>query len=153
MRRGALGWHIVLSTTTATLTGMLIAAGAVVMVGAAASTFFQASLGSVDLLTTYFARVCIAPVYVIFAISVATLIRGTQHTNRWHLGLLALWCLAGTAGLVWGWINGAPLSVFKVALFTVDYSYAFALLSLSALAVWASNRLWNVDKLLRCAPK
>jgi hypothetical protein len=153
MRRGVLGWHIALSTATATFTGMLIAAGAVVVVGAVVLTLFQGSFGSLDLLLPYLARICIAPVYLIFAISVATLIRGTEHANRWHLGLLALWCLAGTAGLVWGWINGAPLSVFEVALFTADYSYVLALLVLSSLAVLASNRLWTVDKLLRCAPK
>jgi hypothetical protein len=153
MRRGALGWHIVLSTATATFTGMLIAAGAVVVFGAAALTFFQVSLGSLALLTSYLARVCIAPVYVIFAISVATLIGGTQHTRRWQLGLLTLWCVAGMAGLVWGGVFYTPLSLFKVEWFTVDYPYVFALLALSALAVWAANRLWTVDKLLRCAPK
>jgi hypothetical protein len=155
MRRGALGWHIVLSTATATFIGMLIAAGAVIVAGAAALSLFQVSFGSLDLLTTYLARIGIAPVYLIFVISVATLIRGTQHTRRWQLGLLSVWVLAGIAGLFWTWIFDAPLSLssLKVVLFTVDYSYVLALLALSALAVWAANRLWTVDKLLRCAPK
>jgi hypothetical protein len=155
MHRGALGWHIVLSTATATFTGMLIVAGAVIGVGAVVLTLFQISFGSFDLLTPYLARVCIAPVYLIFAISVATLIRGTQHTKRWQLGLLSVWVLAGIAGLFWTWIFDAPLSLssFKVVLFTVDYPYVLGLLALSALAVWASNRLWTVDKLLCCTPK
>jgi hypothetical protein len=153
MRRGALGWHIALSTATATSAGMLIVAGGGVVVGALMLTLFQGSFDLPDLLIPYLARIGIAPLYLILVISVGTLIRGTQHTKRWNLGLPGLWCLAGIAGLVWGWIIGAPLSVFEVALFTVDYSYALALLVLSALAVWASNRLWTVDKLLRCAPK
>lgn len=153
LRRGALGWHIALSTASATFTGMLIAAGAVVLVGAVVLTLFQVSFGSLDLLIPYLARICMAPLYLIFVISVGTLIRGTQHTRRWNLGLVALWGLAGLAGLVWGWHFGDPLSLFKVVLFTVGYPYVFALLALSALAVWAANRLWTVDKLLRCAPK
>jgi hypothetical protein len=155
MRRGALGWHIAFSTATATFTGMSIAAGAVIVVGAVVLTLFQASFGSLDLLVLYLARICIAPLYLIFVISVATLIRGTHHTRRWQLGLLSVWVLAGIAGLFWTWIFDAPLSMssFKVVLFTVGYPYVFALLALSALAVWASNRLWTVDKLLRYAPK
>jgi hypothetical protein len=155
MRRGALGWHIALSTVTATFTGMLIAAGAVLVFGAAVLTLFQVPIGSLDLLTSYLARFCLASLQMTFAISVGTLIRGTQHTMRWQLGLLSVWILAGIAGLFWTWIFDAPLSLssFNVVLFTVGYPYVFALLALSALAVWVSNRLWTVDKLLRCAPK
>jgi hypothetical protein len=150
LRRGALGWHIARSTATVSISGPLIVVG---VFGAAALAFLPTSSFAHDVLTPYLARIGIAPLYLIFVISVGTLIRGAQHTGRWQWGLVTLWSFAGIVALVWGWINGAPLLVFKAALFTVDYSYAFALLVLSALAVWASNRLWNVDKLLRCAPK
>jgi hypothetical protein len=150
MRRGALGWHIALSTISGYFAGPMIVLG---VVGTVALAFWPTSFFSFDLLTSYLARICIAPVHLVFAISVGTLILGTLHTRRWEWGLAILWGLAGLAGLVWGWIIDAPLSVFKVALFTVGYPYVFALLALSALAVWAANRLWTVEKLLRYAPK
>jgi hypothetical protein len=152
MRRGTLGWHIALSTATATFTGMLIVAG---VVGAVVFAILSISSFSLDLLTPHLTRVCIASLNLLFAISVATLIRGTQHTRRWQVGLFTLWALAGIAGLFWTWIFDVQLSMslFKVEVFTVGYPYVFALLALSALAVWAANRLWTVDKLLRCAPK
>jgi hypothetical protein len=147
MRRGALGWHIALSTATVSFIGTLIAAGAI---GGVASAFLSISCDSV---TAYLARFCVGSLQLIFAISVGTLIRGTHHTRRWQLGLLSVWVLAGIAGLVWGLTFYTPLSLFEVKWFTVGYPYVFALLALSALAVWAANRLWTVDKLLRCAPK
>jgi hypothetical protein len=150
MRRGTLGWHIAFSTATVNFVSILGAG----VIGAMVFVFLSTSSFSLDLLTVYLAGICIVNLYLIFAISVATLIRGTQRPRRWAWGLGILWGLVGIA-LVWNSASGANLlnAQWNAQWFTVGYPYVFALLVLSALAVWAANRLWTVDKLLRCAPK
>ncbi|MES2952679.1 MAG: hypothetical protein V4858_29470 [Pseudomonadota bacterium] len=146
MRRGGLGWHIAVSTATVNFIGLLIA----IAVGTVAVRVFAPSI-SLDSVATYLAGFCLAPVQLVFAISVGTLIRGTGYTRWWLWGLVTVWVLAGIAVLGLGSVFGVVS--LRSEWFVADSPYVLSLLVLSAMALWLANRLWTVDKLLRCAPK
>lgn len=141
----ALGWHIVFST--ATVYGVvLIVSGSLIV--AAVLLFLPIGFSRV---TEYLARFYLAPVQLVFAIAVGTLIRGASGTKRWQLGLIALWFFGGGALWFFGFFVG--FGFIEAKCFTVGFPYLVGLVLVSAWAIWLANRLWTVEKLLHSAPR
>ncbi len=145
LHRGRLGWHIAISTATIYLLGFAL------VFGLGLAIAWLISDHAVHLFLSFAARFAALPVELIFAIAVATLLRGTGYPAQWFAAVLMVLLLAGTAaetglGLpIWEFI-GAPVLI-------VDLPYLLSLLVLAALALWASNKLWTVERLLQSMPR
>ena len=156
MRRGRLGWHITVSTVTVHFFSLLIFGAVVAGVGLLFS-------GSVALLLThggpmaFFSRLTAFPFELVFAVAMATLVRGTKHHKRWIAGLIAVWVLVGLVFVFTALPRGPSSWEFLSAIAAVplmrDSEYRLTLVVLSVMAVLCANRLWTLDKLLQCAPK
>ncbi len=144
LHRGRLAWHIAVSTATLWAWGLLLIATVGIAVGWG---FLDVSWARV---LGYLSNFCVLPVQLIFAISVATLMRSTLQPML-QGALVAVW---GVGGLTVVYLTGAwsatPLSP---PLFTLGWDSVAVLLALSTSALWVANRLWTVDKLLQCRSK
>ena len=89
------------------------------------------------------------PLQLLCAVSIAALIRGSKPTLQWESKALgfafALWLTLLVLRL-----TGVHLP--SVAWFEAGYSYALALLLISAASLWRANRVWTVERLARFAP-
>lgn len=144
LHRGRLAWHIALSTATLWALALLsIATGAI-----------GVAWGFLDMPWTmvlrYLSNYYVLPVQLIFAISVATLVRGVLQ-SMWLVAVLTVW---GAGGLVYLYVARPGLDTpFLPALFSLGWDSVGVLLALSAVTLWVANRVWTVDKLMQCAPK
>lgn len=143
--RGRLGWNIAVSTATIYMVGFTVIFGLLI---AGACMFLDHPTQVFAFMAAQFSTL---PFELMFAIALGTLIRGTRYPMRWSILLAALW-LAFIFSLFMGvgmsqWrflLSGAPV---------VDFPYLLSLLVLTALALWASNKLWTVERLLQCTSR
>ncbi len=136
LHRGRLGSSIARSS----LEGVFILACLMAMVAWAIS-FVLPGAPRFDLLA-FAQHYAALPFQLIFAVCVATLLRALPHPKWVFASLLALLMGAG-AWVVWhqATLPAAP------AWATMGWEYVVALLSLSAIALAASNQLWTAQKL------
>lgn len=143
--RGRLGLHIAFSTATLYLLWFSF----FLVVGIAAGCVF--SDHPLEFLQTTEIPFGTLPFELIFAISLGTLIRSTRYPGLWVCLLVVMWLLfLLTFFIEWG---SSFWQFSRVSSITVDFPYLLGLLVLSALALWASNKLWTVERLLQCTPR
>ena len=141
MHRGRLGSHIALSSATFFSVGFAVLFCLMVVV---AGVFFSHPWQWV---ATILERCVALPFQVIFAICVGTLIRGTGYPARWFAGVCVVWIIVGIVAYISA--GSAFRTLITAPGLTVDWTYLLSLLGLSALAVWASNKLWTVERLMQ----
>lgn len=138
--RGRLGVHIALSTATMYVLWFV----AIFCVGLVVSALSDRPF---DFLQRVVNPMGTLPFELIFVISLGTLVRGTRHPWRWFLLLAVMWLL-----LLWACFDAQNvmwLGSFGASAISVDFPYLLILLVLSALALWASNKLWTVERMLQ----
>lgn len=156
MRRGRLGWHIALSSATSYFLGLLFFGVAVF--GAVSLVRGSVVLHLIlDGSWVSFTHGIAFLMELVFAVSVATMIRGTTYHKRWIAGLTVVWALVVLALLLVllprGPFHGDSFLAFALEPFKLDLRYMLTLVLLSAMALLCANRLWTIDKLLQSARK
>jgi hypothetical protein len=120
------------------------------LVAAGAWLFLPIPFGK---LMAYLPAFVVAPLQLVFAISLGTLIRGANVPQIWRWVVIAMWLFGGVVVFALGRASGDSHIYFKIVCFKVDYAYVLSLLLLSALSIWVANGLWTVEKLLRSAAR
>ena len=145
MHQGHLGWRIALSTAT------VYAVGAAALVIPVLGVTWVVSNRGFELALNFVVKFVALPFILVFAIAVATLIRGTHYPWRWFFAVMVVWLMAGV-GIYWGMGSSMELKA-STPMATVNLPYLLSFLALAAPALWAANKLWTVDRLMQCAPR
>jgi hypothetical protein len=143
--RARLGWNIAISTAT------LYTLGFLAILGLGVAGVSAVSGEPLRVIAGLAAQIAPLPFELVFAIALNTLIRGTRHPLRWFVLLVLVWLVVLIALFTSrGAYSGSYLSLAPLV---VDFPYLLSLLALSFLALWASNKLWTVERLLQCTPR